>query len=57
MMMMKVTIKIPSYNDIIHDTMILVKMIEGLMFELAVTVLKATRYAARTVIVSVPLTR
>ena len=38
-------------------TMILVKMIEGLMFERAVTVLKATRYAARTDIVSVPLTR
>ena len=37
--------------------MILVKMIEGLMFERAVTVLKATRYAARTDIVSVPLTR
>ena len=32
-------------------------MIEGLMFELAVTVLKATRYAAKTDIVSVPLTR
>ena len=37
--------------------MVLMKMIEGLMFELAVTALKATRYAARTDIVSVPLTK